>query len=155
MFTPDEVAQVEQSTGVVLSTADELIPFITDKAGMEGGMHIVKVGIDPEYYRAYSEIAEGRESTVNQIVQEITDQVIRDGWIEELRPYPRHVVMNEADSAELEAVLGGKFQTGTELIALLRAKLAPPAEEEASDLFADDVDDTVSSNVGAQDRVDL
>jgi len=145
MFTPDEVKLVHDSTGVTLSTAEELIPFIVDIAAMEDGFHVVKVKIDPEYYRAYEEIAQGRESTVDTIVQEITDQVIRDGWIEELRPYPRHVVMNEAAAAELEEVLGGKFQTGTELLDLVRKKLESPAEEETGGLFDDD-----ASNVGAE-----
>ena len=151
MFTPEEVKMVEDSTGVVLSTAEELIPFIVDGAAMEEGFHVVRVKIDPEYFRAYEEIAQGRESTVDAIVQEITDQVIRDGWVEEIRPYPRHVIMNEADAAELEAVLGGKFQTGTDLIKLLRVKLVPEVEDEPSNLFADDLElADVASNVGLE-----
>ena len=149
MFSGEECKLVEDSTGVILSTAENLLPFLSAETGMQDGMHRVVVLIDPANYPAYEELARTQERTVDALMQEVVDMVQENEWVYELHPRPRQVLMTEAAAAELEVFLGAKFATGSELFALLRQKLTPiaEAEDDAASLFADDAE---PSNVGAE-----
>ncbi len=144
VFSPEEVQQVADSTGVTLTNADDLIPYITEVSGMVDGMHRVVVLIDPANFPAYEELARTQERSVDDLMQETVDMVQSNDWVYELHPRPRTVLMTEAAAAELEAILGAKFQTGSELAELVRQHLAPK-EETAVDLFEAD-----QTNVGAE-----
>jgi hypothetical protein len=143
LFPPDDVKLVLDSTGVQLSNAEELIPYISDVAGMVDGKHRVTVLIDPANYPAYEELARTQERTVDALMQEVVDAVQENEWVYELHPRPHHVLMTEVAAERLAEILGAKFNTGTELADLIEKKLAPPAEEDASSLFEE-----TASNVG-------
>ena len=147
MFSGEECKLVEDSTGVVLDTAEGLIPFLSAGTGMQDGMHRVVVLIDPANYPAYEELARTQERTVDDLMQEVVNMVQENEWVYELHPRPRQVLMTEAAAERLEGILGAKFSTGTELAELIEKKLAAPVEEDSSSLFADDAE---SSNVGAE-----
>ena len=146
MFSPEEVKLVLDSTGVQLGTAEDLIPYISDVAGMVDGKHRVTVLIDPANYPAYEELARTQERTVDALMQEVVDAVQENEWVYELHPRPHHVLMTEKGAERLAEILGSTFNTGTELADLIEKKLAPPAEEDAGSLFAE-----TASNVGRED----
>lgn len=149
LFTADEVKLVEESTGVTLDTAENLIPLLAENTGIAEGMHVVKVLIDPANYPAYEELARTQERTVDALVQEVVDMVQENEWVYELHPRPRQVLMTEDQAAELVVLLGSEFATGADLHRLVAQKLAPVPEEDAGSLFAEDAEPE-SSNVGAE-----
>ena len=145
LFPPDGVKLVLDSTGVELGSAEDLIPYISDVAGMVDGKHRVTVLIDPANYPAYEELARTQERTVDALMQEVVDAVQENEWVYELHPRPHHVLMTEVAAERLAEILGSKFNTGTELADLIEKKLSPPAEEDAGNLFAE------TSNVGREE----
>lgn len=147
LFTPDEVKLIQDSTGVELGTAEDLIPLLSAETGVQDGMHRVVVLIDPANYPAYEELARTQERTVDALMQEVVDMVQENEWVYELHPRPRQVLMTETAASELAEVLGAEFATGADLVRLIQQKLAPPAEEDEGGLFEEEAE---SSNVGAE-----
>jgi len=150
MVTGEQLQLIEDSTGIEATKEGiaAVLPFLTEKSGMEDGFHIVKAKIDPAYYAGYEEIAKAQDKTVDEIVQDVFDAVQANEWVYEIHPRPECVLMPPAAKAELEELLGEKFQTGTDLLAACRRALSPsslfdevPEEEEL-------VPEPVVSNVG-------
>jgi hypothetical protein len=143
MFSPEEVKLVQDSVGITLDTAENLLPHLYNETAMQDGMHRVTVLIDPANYPAYEELAHTQERTVDSLMQEVVDMVQENEWVYELHPRPQHVLMTETQALQLAELLGDSFATGAELYHLVLKKLAPEPEESVDELFAE-------SNVGLE-----
>jgi hypothetical protein len=142
LLTSKEVQRIVDATGVDPETGEDIVKVLSEATQMEEGCHKVSVRIDPSYYPAYEEIATMQERPVVALFQEVMDMGLEQEWAYQLTPgqRPATILMRPEDKAELEEMLDGKFQTGTELAALVRKALGTDG------LF----DDVIASNVGQE-----
>jgi hypothetical protein len=134
MLKAEEVARIATATGLDPECGEDLIEAISAGTGREEGSLKVFILIDPSYEMAYQEIADMRGQPIQQLFQDLMDFVIAQQWVNDLpsEKQPVAVLMTPEDKAELEKLLGGKFQTGTDLAGLVKKLVA-----DSTDLFAD------------------
>lgn len=133
MIDPRTMQHIQEATGLDPATGEDLLPYLSAATGREEGRLTLKVHIDPEYELALANIAQGRGVTSEELFDGVVQQVLDNGWWEIVDPAPEHVLMNSADKAQLEDLLGGKFTTGRDLVGLIRRVLGNPVEAEVSD----------------------
>lgn len=123
MLSPLDMKKIVQSTGIDPASGSDLLPFLAKGTGRRDGMRIVEVVLDPVYESAYEEIAKFQGRTLDDLFNDVVRQILDNEWVYEVNPRPAAVLMAPEDKAELEDLLGAKFENGTALIKLLRNAL--------------------------------
>ena len=113
---------LQQAAGVEIEDGEDLIPIISEAVGMKDGMMVIPYYVDPADMPGYEETAEMQGRPVQEVVQDLIDFVRDNGMIyTHSAPHvPDNIRMHPAEHAELEGILEGKFQNGTELAALVK-----------------------------------
>ncbi len=126
MLTPNEMARITESTGLEPTSGEELLPLLAEAAGREEGKLTFRCSVDPVYEDYYQEAATSQGRTVKELIQDIWDIFI-DGDPMQYNMgnsgYPHLVRMMPKDKQALETLLGGKFETGTDLVKLIQESL--------------------------------
>jgi hypothetical protein len=141
MLTPEELARITEATGVDPTCGEDLIPLLSEAAGIEEGKMTFKVSIDPAYEEYYKEPAEMQGRTVKDLIQDIFDTFMDQDPLEYNMGnmgFPEVFRMTQKDKELVEKILGAKFQDGTSLAKLIQQALG-------GGLF-----DDVESNVGQE-----
>lgn len=125
LLTAAEVEHIAASTGVRLSCAEDILPFVANGSGYSGGKMVVHIEIDPADVEAHEGIARTQDRTVQELFQETLNSALDQEWDYQLTPEqrPLRILMSPREAEELSTMLGGKFSTGRELSALLRGAL--------------------------------
>jgi len=140
ILRPDEVDRIEQSIGQEIGGVDDIVPLLEAGAGRSGGKLRGFWEIDPTYEPAIASKAEFQEIPVNELVQRVIDECVDQGWLlGDIIPQPQRVLMTPEDHQRLVDELGGQFYNGTELAAMIHAKLGmteASAEESSTEAAA-------------------
>ena len=143
LISPHGITRIREACGVDPETEEEIVALISEGTGITEGKHKVTVLIDPSYWPAYEEIARVSGQTPETLLQETVDTILEREWVYEIDPghRPVRILMAPPEKRDLEELLDGQFNSGGELLGLIRKALGGGAE-----LFAE----LQPSNVGLE-----
>ena len=126
LLEPQQVKSIEESTGQQVASAEDLLPLVEAGAGRAHGKLTVIAEIDPCYEETMQNMADFQGCSKEEVAQRCFDEALDQGWLTgEITPSPARVLMSAEDKKALVEVLGGDFDNGTELAALVMKALNP------------------------------
>ena len=130
LISPHGITRIREACGVDPETEEEIVALISEGTGITEGKHKVTVLIDPSYWPAYEEIARVSGQTPETLLQETVDTILEREWVYEIDPghRPVRILMAPPEKRDLEELLDGQFNSGGELLGLIRKALGGGAE---------------------------
>ena len=130
LISPHGITRIREACGVDPETEEEIVALISEGTGITEGKHKVVVLIDPSYWPAYEEIARVSGQTPETLLQETVDTILEREWVYEIDPghRPVRILMAPPEKRDLEELLDGQFNSGGELLGLIRKALGGGAE---------------------------
>ena len=130
LISPHGITRIREACGADPETEEEIVALISEGTGITEGKHKVTVLIDPSYWPAYEEIARVSGQTPEALLQETVDTILEREWVYEIDPghRPVRILMAPPEKRDLEELLDGQFNSGGELLGLIRKALGGGAE---------------------------
>lgn len=120
LMSPVLVRRVAEAVGKEIDATD-IADLAEIGAGRRAGQLSVTLNIDPVYEDLLRTNADFQGMTIGQLLQNSMDTAWDNGWFYTMPAgTATHVQMRDADKRSLEAILGKPFNSGTELIALIK-----------------------------------
>jgi hypothetical protein len=122
VVTGEEIENIRQNTGIEIEEPEEFLAYIQEATGRKNGMLMVPYFIDPADQPPLQEIADMRGCPIAEVVTDVLDFVRDNGMVHNIAPEKRAqaVLMTPAQKLELETMMGGTFETGTDLYHLIK-----------------------------------
>lgn len=102
---------------------DILVASVQSAANRKEGQYSGEWRVDPAWVSGLKDRAESRGQTMQQLVQDMMDYALGNGWLESMDNPPHMVFLSAEDLQYIKQSLGVESVTGTDLVELLRAQM--------------------------------
>lgn len=134
MLSGDDVSRIREVSPN--AGPEEIISAVGDSGGMEDGQIKVPFYLDPTLLGPLKDIAEMQGFSVQEVVQNMMDHAIEQGWFYALEPQPKCLFLEQDDYHQLAKVMGKGSPTGADLMEWLKQNgLAEETVADVNKLF--------------------
>jgi hypothetical protein len=124
VLSPSEVARIGRVLRKTVESSDEIVKKVEESTGVKDGMNVLKVPMDPAIVDSYADIAACFGSKPEDFIVETVMQVLGAGWVHGLNRSEYTLVVSDNDKKYLEELLGKRGVTGTDLVNLVKGRVA-------------------------------
>ncbi len=127
MLSRQHLEAIERATGTKLSLPEEVIQFALEAKGRKNGQYTVSAEVDEAFWPSVEETAAHSGLTPDELLQNLIQYVISEGWVYSWSPSGFTLHFTEADAQYLQDLVGKKAFTGKDLVSTLRGLLEKKA----------------------------
>jgi len=120
MMLSGEVMEMVQTVTGHLGEGADLVPWVEKAGNKDGDATIVSWRVDPTYYPLLENIAAGQGRPVEQVIQEILDWVLGQGWGYDFSFATTTIPFENADAEWLRQQIGKEHLTSSNVIAYFK-----------------------------------
>jgi len=104
-------------------TPEDLLAACSASKSIRQGSRVISWLVDPSYEEPLQMIAEQQGMDVDTLCQNMMDFAMEQGWMYDLNPQPKQLLITEAQHEWLKEAMGRDTVTGADLIDYLHAKV--------------------------------
>jgi hypothetical protein len=127
MLTGEQIQTIEKTTGEAVKNQDDILRKLQAGVAREDGQHTVKVSLDPALYPHLEETAQVQGRTPDELLTEIVNYAVTQGWMYEWSPSGGTVMFSDAGMQRLKQHLDKRIVTEADILNLIDGKLAKSA----------------------------
>lgn len=128
MLSKPQLDTIEKVTGHRISLPEEVIQFALEAKGRKGGKYTVSAEVDEAFWANVEETASHSGLTADELLQNLIQYVISEGWLYSWEPSGCTLHFTDADAAYLRSLVGSKTFFGSDLVKAIKA--AMPKQKE-------------------------